>query len=244
MSPRIRTRRRKRILGLLLSIAMLLSVGSFVLADTGTTTFSITPPAGLGASGAVADFTTTSGTFTRPNGNAQIDAGIQVGRIDVAAGFATGLRLNMAWLNSGEAAQVLNNPNAAIWVGVYYPIYQGTCSGTTKTVEETRATMDYNGTSHCSQLDSSALGKLVSDGKLVLTRELISGQIQPKASDASVSACGVVDTNTTWCRPSGADASKNILFVGATIVTPGGKPQGQVNNVSDLKFFFNVRGQT
>lgn len=104
--------------------------------------------------------------------------------------------------------------------------------------------MDYNGTSHCSRLDTSALGKLVSDGKLVLTRELISGQIQPKASDASVSACGGVVSNTTWCRPIGVDANKNILFVGATIVTPGGKPQGQVNNVSDLKFFFNVRGQT
>lgn len=244
MSPRIRTQRRKRVLGLLLSLAALFSVASFALGDTGITSLSISAPPGLGAGGAVADFTTTSGTFTRPNGNAQIDAGIQVGRIDVAADFATGLRLDMAWLNSPEASQVLNNPNAAIWVGIYYPIYEGTCTVTTKTVEETRATMVYSSTNYCTQLDTTALGKLVNAGKLVLTRELISGQILPKASDASISACGTANTNTTWCRPTGVNANKNVLFVGATIVTPGGKPQGQQNNVSDLKFYFSVRGQT
>jgi hypothetical protein len=139
---------------------------------------------------------------------------------------------------------VLNNPNVAIWVGIYYPIYQGTCSGTTKTVEETLATMVYDSTDYCTQLDTTALGKLVDAGKLILTRELISGQIQPKASDASISPCATDDTNTTWCRPTGVNANKNVLFVGATIVTPGGKPQGQQNNVSDLKFYFSVHGQT
>lgn len=244
MSPRTRTRRLKRVLGFVVVAVFAVTAGTFALADSATVTLSVSPPGGVSGSGRVADFTPTNVTFTRPQGNAQIQAGLTVGRILVAKGYASSLRVDAAWLDPNDAAQVLNNPNVSVWIGLYYPIYQGTCtSGHANEVSDTRATMTYDSTDYCTALDASATGSLVAGGKLILSRQLVSGSLRATADDTAAVACTTNSSNASWCRPSGIATDQNLEFVGATIVTPGGKPQGQQHNVTDLQFFFDVRSQ-
>ena len=240
MTKRARSRRRRRALLVLALAGSLVATGGAWLADTGTTTLNIQPAPGLASDGKVASITPLSSSFTRPNGNAQIQAGVAIDKIEIAQGFATSVKLDLAWLNPGDAAQVLNNPNAQIHVGLYYPIYTGTCaSGESASVDSQRATIT-DGATLCTRLDASATGAIVDNGKMILHFTQLSGFIRPGTADPTPTECTSSTENTTWCAPAGLGASKNVLYVAATIATPGGKPAGQQNNVSSLEFFTRV----
>jgi len=244
MSPRIRIQRLKRLLGLVVVGLFAVMAGTFALADTGTVTLSISAPPGLSSTGKAFDFTATSVNFTRPEGNAQIQAGLMVGQVLVAKGYADSIKVDAAWLNPNDAAQVLNNPNATIWVGLYYPIYEGTCvSGHANALSDIRATMNYNAIDYCMALDETVTGSMIADGKLILSRELVAGSVRGTTDDSAAAACTTNTASTSWCRPTGVSTDQNIEFIGASIQSPAGKPQGQQNNVSDLQFFFDVRSQ-
>lgn len=245
MSARTRQSRRRRVLVLALAGVLVGTIGSFALANQVIVSLSISAPAGAGGTnGKPADFTSVSYSFTRPNGGANLQAGVEVGQITVATGYASSLVLDTAWLNPTQAAQVLNNPNASIWIGIYYPVYKGNCTPTHPSLGDTLATMSYSSVDYCVKLDESATGNLVSGGKLALSRTLVSGSLYAHLDDSGVSGTGSCDSlssGSAFCHLGGSN--QNVVFVGASIVTPGGKPQGQQNNVSDLNFYFAVRNQ-
>lgn len=234
-------RRRRAALAALALAASLLATGGAWLAETGTTVVAVSPPPGIAPDGRVASFAPMSASFTRPNGNAQIVAGLATGEIRFAQGYSTSLKVDMAWLNPGDAAQVLNNPNAQIHVGLYYPIYTGTCvGGEIPAVSSTRATIGTGFGTLCTRLDENASGEIVDGGKMILHRTRLAGFLRPGTADPAPAACTANTASTSWCAPSGLDADKNVLYVAVTIVTPGGKPAGQENNVSALEFYTAV----
>lgn len=218
---------------------------SFFLADTGTTTLSIQTPAGLAPDGKLTAVTAMSSSFTRPEGNAQLQAGVALERLVVAGGYENRVKLDVSWLDPQDAGQVLNNPNSQFYVGVYHPIHTGVCtSGQNNSVGDTAATitdptLDDGSGGHvfCGQLDSTATGTIVNAGKMILSRTQLGGFLMLTATaPASPPTC--TGTGSTWCNPaSGLSAGQLVAWLGFTIVTPGGKPVGQQNNVSQLDFY-------
>lgn len=87
-----RRRRRGPLAALALVIAFATS-GAYWLAGSSTTgALSISVDPGIAANnGSSVDLTAMSQSFTRPNGNAQLQAGLAIERITIAHGFADGL---------------------------------------------------------------------------------------------------------------------------------------------------------
>jgi hypothetical protein len=247
MTARARTRQhRRRALAALMVTGAFFGSVTFFLADTGVSTMTISPPAGVSADGKIASLTPLSVSFTRPQGNAQIQAGLAIERITVAKGRANTLKVDMAWVNPMQSAQVLNNPNAQIHVGLYYPIHTGTCtSGHANSTSDTRATITDNlgagAVTLCTALDTAATGSLTSAGKMILSKTNVAGFLRMAATDPA-GAVPCPGAGTSWCRPANVNADNNVFYIGVTIVTPGGKPAGQQNNVSTLDFYSSLTG--
>lgn len=235
--------RRRGVLAAVAVAAALATTGSAWLADTGGTTFTISPPAGIQSNnGQAVTMTSMSATFTRPNGNAQLLAGVALERLTIASGYGTDVGFDIAWLDPQDASKVLLNPNAQIYFGFYYPIHTGSCSGTNKSVDATLATITDNSQTFCGELDTTATGSPVISGKLLLSPVQLTGYLQTGVSDATAtSTCG--GTGSTWCLPSGLGnaASTEVAYLAATIQTPGGKPSGQQATLSSLSFYFAAR---
>lgn len=231
-----------------LSLA-LVATAAFWLGSTGSVGLSISPPSGT-VNGAIADVTQMSASVTRSNGAANLQAGVTLARVAVAAPESNHFRLAIAWTNAADAAKVLNNPNAQISIGLYHPVHTGTCGyapSNSVTAPLVNITDTDNGT-YCAALDQTATGSAsVLNGKLLLAKNLVSGYLAPALDgSASVSACGASTANSTateealpWCQPTSVtDPNQRALFVVASIVTPGGIPQGQQSSLSNLYFFF------
>lgn len=225
--------------------AAAIATTSFFLADTGTTTLSIQTPTGLAAGGKLTAVTAMSSSFTRPQGNAQLQAGVALERLVVTGGYENRVKLDMSWLDPQDAGQVLNNPNSQFHVGVYHPIHTGVCtSGQDNQVGDTAATITdatmndgSGGHVFCGRLDSTATGTIVNSGKLILSRTQLGGFLMLTAT-APGSPPTCTSTGSTWCNPaSGLAAGQLVAWIGVTIVTPGGKPVGQQNTVSQLDFY-------
>jgi hypothetical protein len=236
-----RTRiRRRRVLAVLALAGAAAATSVFFLADTGTTTLSVATPPGLSGSGNLTDVTAMSSSFTRPQGNASIQAGVALERLVIAQGFENRVKIDVSWLDPQDAGDVLNNPNAQIYVGVYHPIHTGSCtSGANGSLDDTAATITdstLTPTTYCAQLDASAAGTIVNAGKLILSRTQLGGFITTSATAPSPTTCA--STGSAWCLPtSGLSAGQSVAWLGFTIITPGGKPVGQQNNVSQLDFY-------
>lgn len=237
----VRTRiRRRRVLALLALAGAAAATSVFFLADTGTTSLSVGTPPGLSAGGKLTDVSSMSSSFTRPEGNASIQAGVALERLVIAQGYEDRVKVDISWLDPQDAGDVLNNPNAQIYVGVYHPIHTGSCtSGNDGSVGDTAATITdstLTPTTYCAQLDTSAAGAIVNAGKMILSRTQLGGFITTSATAPSPTTCA--STGSAWCLPtSGLAAGQSIAWLGFTIVTPGGKPAGQQNNVSQLDFY-------
>jgi hypothetical protein len=245
MSARVLTRKRRALALVVLAGVTLATVGSFSLADSGTSTTSIVPESNL-PNGKAVDVTTLSSAITRPNGNATIQAGVLVGRVLLTKGYGNRIKLDFAWLDPNSAAQVLNNPNVQIYVALYHPVSKtvsGGCGPISPTVADPFANITDNvpGTGgsavYCARVDVAASGSLMIAGKLVITKSNVSGFIKSSLNDASAPTCPGSGTTDVWCHPSGLDATQNVLWVAMTIVTPGGKPAGQQNNLNNLSFY-------
>jgi hypothetical protein len=243
-TARTRTRRR-RVLAVLFLAAAAVATTSFFLADTGTTTLGIQPQTGLAAGGKLTAVSSMSSPFTRPQGNAQLQAGVALEQLVVTGGYENRVKLDVSWLDPQDAGQVMNNPNSQFYVGVYHPIHTGVCtSGQNNSVDDTAATITdttmndgSGGHVFCGQLDSTATGTIVNAGKMILSRTQLGGFLMLTASAPS-SPPTCTGTGSTWCNPaSGLSAGQLVAWLGFTIVTPGGKPVGQQNNVSQLDFY-------
>lgn len=241
MTARARNTQRRRALAVIAIVGSFFASFTFFLADTGVSTTSISPPAGVAPNGKVAAVTGMAASFTRPQGNAQIQAGRAIDRVTVAKGLANTLKVDLAWVNSMQSAQVLGNPNAQVHIGLYYPIHTGACtSGNANSTTDTRATIvDDFGAGNvtiCNALDTAATGSVTNSGKLVLSPVNVTGFLRMAATDPS-GAAACTASETAWCRPANVNANTNVFYIGVTIVTPGGKPAGQQNNVATLDFY-------
>jgi hypothetical protein len=242
MVPSTNARRRRRAVAVTLVAASFVATSVYWLATAGSTDTTINPAPGLGAEGNVADISNMSATVTRMNGGAQKETGKTIGKAVIAKDFTDRVRIGIAWTNPLDADKVLNNPNAQLQIGLYYPT-----STTTAGCSDADAVKVTDGaTSFCTLLDSSAGGSsTVSGGQLFLAQQILSGYLQPSVhGSGSLPACAA-DTGspTMWCQPSGgyAGASQRLMYIVTSITVPGGVPKGQQSQVGSLQFFMRAR---
>lgn len=231
-------RSRRNLIVLALAIVTATST-TFWLAESGVLALPQAPiPAGAGAGGVIATFTPLiPSTVSVPQGQGgqKID-GVVLGKVTVAAGFAPRLRVDVSWLDPKDAGAVLNNPNAWMTFGLYYPIHTGACAGGDPTGSQT--TVD--GATLCTALNTQGSGPVTYNGQLTINSTMLSGFILETASDpASPPTCGA--TGSTWCAPSGTALNQNVFYTIASINTPGGTPPGQQPLITTLSFYLGAR---
>lgn len=238
MITKIKLPRNRRNLSILGVAVVVISTGTFWLADSGSFALPSAPiPQGTAAGGNISSFTAlVPSAVTIPQGQgAQVVNGIALGKVTVAAGFASKLRVDISWLDPKDAGAVLNNPNAWMTFGLYYPIHTGTCTGSDPS--GSRSITD--GQSLCVALNTQSSGPLNHNGLLTINYQMLSGYIMENAADpSSPSTCGA--TGSTWCAPSGTALNQNIFYITASITTPGGIAPGQQSQLTTLSFYIGA----
>lgn len=235
----VKLRRSRRSLSVLGLALVVISTGTFWLADSGS--FSLPAaaiPAGTAAGGAISSFTAlVPSSVTIPQGQgAQKVHGIALGKVTVAAGFASNLRVDVSWLDPKDAGAVLNNPNSWMSFGLYYPIHTGVCTGGDPAGSESIT----DSVALCIALNTQGTGPLNNGGLLTISSQMLSGFILEVATDpASPPTCGA--TGSTWCAPSGTALNQNIFYVTASVNTPGGTPPGQQSLITSLSYYISAR---
>jgi len=242
MTLETRARSRRGRIGLA-ALALALagtSIATFWLADSGALALPQAPtPSGAAANGSIATFATLAPpTITVPEtGGAQRIDGVPMGKLSIAAGFASKVKVDISWLDPKNAGGVLKNPNAWITFGTYYPIHTGVCLDTdavgSQIITEGASTI-------CVAPNTQGTGLLVRAGRIIINASMLSGFIVVTATDpASPPTCG--PTGSTWCAPPGTPINQNLLYIVASIDTPGGTPSGQLPQLTTLNFYIAAR---
>lgn len=212
----------------------------------------ITPPAGLPASGNIADVDPMSGTLQRRGGGTQFDEGVNIARITVTPSYAAKVRIMIAWTNASLSHEALGNANAFVRIGIYHPVSMSTTNDSsgpcTSHVKEGPYVTIYDNqlgttTPICVALDTAATGtsSLVEDGKLLLSRQQISGFLEPSIP-APASALNTTCTTTTspWCQAF-SSPGQAVYYVVAEMFAPGG---GEIpNHVGSLQFYVKANAR-
>lgn len=244
--PLMRGGARRRAIAIVLVAAAFIGSVTYWLASTGGSGSSISPPAGTPSSGKVADVTTMSSTVTSTNGAAQLQTGLALAELTTSKTMANQIRVEISWTNAVQGARVLNNPNVQISIGLYHTIHTGQCNSASHSVDAPLVNLtDTDSNTYCAALDQGATGKFAnSTGKLLLAQNQVAGYLTPSLDGSgTLSACTSSGSDTdTWCQPASiTDSSQRALYVIASIVTPGGIPQGQQPDLSSLTFYTDVR---
>jgi len=232
--------RRRKNLAILGFAALIISTSTFFLASQGTLALpQAAIPAGTGAGGKIATFTAlVPSLMSIPQGQgAQKLSGVLLGKVVVAAGFAPKLRVDISWLDPQNAGAVLNNPNAWMTFGLYYPIHTGVCTGSDPVNSQTIT----DSIQLCVTRNTEATGPLTFAGEISVNFQMLSGFIlETKLDPATPSACGA--TGSTWCAPSGLGLSvnQNIFYITSSINTPGGIPPAQQSQLTTLNFYLGA----
>lgn len=117
-----------RILGVLFALAsvfLVLGTGvAYLATGAGTASAVVTAPTLGSRGGGAGQFAALSVTpvavpLTVTRGHAQLAAGLETARIDIASGATGTLLTTVNWLNSQDAGKVLQSPNSYILVGLY-----------------------------------------------------------------------------------------------------------------------------
>ncbi len=249
--------RKAPLAAITLTVALLATGASFALGNTGTSSTSITPAPGVPTNGSVASTDTSIATaVTRSQGQAQLQTGVTLARIEVAPSYAARLRVSVFWTDPYDAGKALNNPNSQISVGIYDPIHTGNCVNTSSSTVAAYVTVtDGVSNTYCSRLDESATGSasVSASGKLLITSTIPGGYLLPASLDnGSLSACAsfagtaTTETSLPWCEPTATAAGAltssgpGVLYVVASVLTPGGSPQGQQATLNSLSFFIDA----
>lgn len=242
-----------------LAVALVVTGMAFALGNTGVVSTNIQPAPGVPPSGSVASTDTSIATsVTRSQGNAQLQTGVTLARIEVAPSFATKLRVSVFWTDPYDAGKALNNPNAQISVGIYNPIHTGTCTtSATSTVAQyvtvTDGSTSGTANTYCSRLDTTATGSssVSSEGKLLITKRLPGGYLLPTTpAPSNLAGCSSLGSQTEsslpWCEPTATAAGSLttsgplVMYVVASVLVPGGAPIGQKATLSSLHFFVDA----
>lgn len=194
-------------------------------------------PTGAAAGGKIATFTALiPSLMSVPQGQgAQEINGVLLGKVTVAAGFAPLLRVDISWLDPQNAGAVLNNPNAWMAFGLYYPIHTGTCTGG----DPVNSVSIADGGTLCVARNTQASGPLTFNGQLTVDYQMLSGFIMENALDPSTpTTCSA--TGSAWCAPAGLALNQNIFYITSSIDTPGGVAPGQQSQLTTLNFYLGV----
>jgi len=234
--------RKRRNLTVLALVVATMTTATFWLAASGVLALpQAVTPSGTAANGILATFTPLSSTVTVPKGQgAELVNGVLLGKVTVAAGFASRLRVDFAWLDPKDAGAVLNNPNAWMTFGLYYPIHLGSCTGSGEPASS--QTMTDGATTLCAAPNTQGSGPLTYNGHLTVNTTMLSGSILETATDpASPPACG--STGSAWCAPSGVGLglNQNVFYVTSSINTPGGISPAQQSQLTTLSFYIGAR---
>jgi hypothetical protein len=232
--------------------AALATLSSFALANSGSISTAIKPPLGSPTSGAVASVDTSIATnVTASNGSAQLDAGVVLARVSVTPIDAANLKVDVFWTNPYDSTKLLNSPNTQISIGLYHPVHSGSCVNSDSTETDILVSVtDTNGT-YCAALDSAARGSSnVGSGKILESPSMPSGYLKPTVSDnGSLATCTTPSSDSSrtssasveaalpWCQPAGVSG---VLYVVASILTPGGVPPGKQSSLGHLSFYINA----
>lgn len=231
-------RQSRRSLALLSLVIIAISATTFWLANEGTLALPQAPtPVGAAAGGKISTFTSLVPSLmsVAQGQGAQVISGVLLGKVVVAAGYAPSLRVDISWLDPQNAGAVLNNPNAWVAFGLYYPIHTGTCTGG----DPVNSQSIVNGSALCVARNTQASGPLTYGGEITISAQMLSGYIIENALDpVSPTTCGA--TGSTWCAPSGTALNQNVFFITASITTPGGIPPGQQPALTTLNFYLGA----
>ena len=254
LSPN-KSRKRMAALGAVILIAAGATVTSFALANSGSVSASIQPPAGAPSGGQVASVDTSiasSISVTKgDNASANLDTGVVLGRISVTPVDAASIKADIYWTDPYDATDELRSPNAQISMGLYYPVHAGSCVTASKgTWINTYVDVTDSGTTYCAVLDKTAGGSgNVADGKILESVDQPGGYLLPDLTDsgslptcssvASGSYSTVEQSPSNWCQPSSV-SGPGVIYVASAILTPGGIPQGQQSQLKSLSFLINV----
>ncbi|MDE3222258.1 MAG: hypothetical protein KGL79_02365 [Acidobacteriota bacterium] len=240
-------RARRRFLALAAVGLSLAGTSSAYLATSGVTTPSISVAPGTPASGALADVTPMSPSVTNGQG---LQVGVALARVTLSSANLNQVRIEVDWTSASVAPRVLHNPNVQISVGIYHTVHSGSCNTVVKSTTEPYVNItDTDNATYCAVLDETTTGTLVdpSNGKMIISKNSVGGTLIPQAtSSGTAAACAASLTaeslSETWCNPATVtNANSRALFVVASILTPGGVPQGQQPDLNTMGFFVDAR---
>lgn len=228
---------------------LLLGTASAYLGESGSTSAAVTPVPGSPSDGSLALVTPLSPSVYNAVGQ---QVGVALAKIQLASANANAIRVEVDWTSANVAPQVLHNPNVQIWVGLYHIIHDGACNTAVHSLPIAIVTVT-DGSTYCMALDGSSTGGDVSsNGELLLSLNQIGNYLSPHGSPSgTLNACTTSTAAETlnsagfdtdpWCQPASVtDSNQRLLYAVATIVTPGGAPQGQQPLLSSMSFFTSV----
>jgi hypothetical protein len=245
--PRRTSRARRRLLALAAVGVSLAGTSGAYLADSALTVPVISVAPGTPASGALAEVTPMSPSVTDGQG---LQVGVALARVTLASASLNQVRIEVDWTSATITPRVLHNPNVQISVGIYHTVHSGACNTNVKSTTEPIVNItDTNSATYCAVLDEATTGTLVnpSNGKMLLSKNAIGGTLLPQATSsgtaAACAASAAAETlSDTWCNPTSVtNANSRALFVVASILTPGGVPQGQQPTLTTMSFYVNAR---
>ncbi|MEX2323742.1 MAG: hypothetical protein WEA29_08255 [Acidimicrobiia bacterium] len=220
-------RQRRGLLIGVVTVAFAWSLASFFGSGSGGASGGASLIPGLGGSGQVAEVTpVTPDTVTVPTGAANLQAGVQFARVDVAANYHQRVRISLSWTNGKQFSVQTNVAGWQISVGLYYPVRTTACSGSD---EAHAVTVAISSVDHCFYRDITAIGPGVAQvqnprdlrGTQLLAVSRIVASLRPQIDQSAAGACTTI--GTTPCYLDG-NADKRQLWVIASLLNPGNVP--------------------
>jgi hypothetical protein len=219
------TGRRRRARAVFLAACALAVAGSVAayLDASGIASTSIQPVAGAGGiTGAPFDVVPTATAFTIPKGRASVVAGQEIAYVDVAVpADSNTAAVIVNWLDPQDASAVLQNPNAAIVVGLYYPVASSSACTTAADPFSQQAWYDVT-------QPAAAVACLAPASNSWAVLQAPTRRYQG---------------HTTGAVIAGLPSGQSVFYVLASIVTPGHAPQGQQSSLTNLDLRLQVHGQ-
>ncbi|MFC6286420.1 hypothetical protein ACFP3Q_18345 [Nocardioides sp. GCM10027113] len=244
-----RARRRRSLLATAVA-ATLAASGISYLSSSGATQAQVGVVPGAAADGSVAEVRALSDAVTTSKGGSKNESGVKFARVDVAAAFATNIRISFAWLNASEFFKKTGTKGWQLRFGLYYPVRTGDCTGSdpNHAVNVTlSASESWNGNqqSFCAYRDLTATGPGTvasgdDRGTQLMAASYLVGGLRPQRGTAGATTCTA--TGTTPCVPAGLATDRRTWLVVASLLNPGGNaPQGQVSELATVDMFVRAR---
>lgn len=214
-----RARPRARMAGAVFGLAaalLMLGTGVAYLASSGATASSVvtTKGVGTGGTGSAVSVTTLSVPITVSRGHAELDAGLEMARIDLASGSSGTLLVNVDWIDPQDAVKALQSPKSYILAGLYQ--------------EDTTATDELSTTGSC----GSGEFKVTDPTNGTLCLELLT---------AGGNTLGVLTRKTADGVLQAPISGLTAVYVLGSIYVNDNIAHGQQGTLPDLQFYVSAQ---